>query len=199
MHSYEGCAPPTLPRRPSASRASGHVTANTDTASGVKDTVTTRTSSDLAPFRTATTAGTRIVIVSSASSARIDAKRPAVFSAIVISGMIRQDLGHSGVAIGDDLGDAERCRHRVPAPGRSLIAAGGDIVRTVDPSVVPAMIAAVTARAATDATFRSQVATAILRVLNAKASEGLLGNAARPHRDARTTDGSRLQRWLGRP
>ena len=97
----------------------GHVTANTDTTSGVKDTVTTRTSADLAPFRSAITAGARIVMVSSAVYTKIDAARPAVFSPTVINGMIRHDLGFSGVVISDDLGNAKQVRHGLPARGRS--------------------------------------------------------------------------------
>jgi beta-N-acetylhexosaminidase len=68
---------------------------------------------------------------------------------------------------------------------------------TVNASTIPAMVAAVTARAATDSAFRGKVAAAVMRVLTAKAVEGLLG--ARLPADgslgARTI--SALQRWLG--
>jgi beta-glucosidase-like glycosyl hydrolase len=55
-----------------------------------------------------------------------------------------------------------------------VISAGGDIVLTVNPTVLPAMVSAVSSRAAGDATFRSTVAAAVMRVLTAKAAEGLL-------------------------
>ena len=177
----------------------GHVTANTDTTSGVKDTVTTRTSADVAPFRAATTAGARMVMVSSAIYTKIDAKRPAVFSATVINGMIRHDLGYSGVVISDDLGNAKQVQAWAPGTRAvDFIAAGGDIVLTVNPSVVPAMIAAVTARAATDATFRSRVTAAVLRVLNAKATEGLLATRLAATGTLGPQTVGALQRWLGR-
>jgi beta-N-acetylhexosaminidase len=177
----------------------GHVTANTDTASGVKDTVTTRTSADIAPFRAATTAGARMLMVSSATYTKIDAARPAVFSPTVINGMIRRDLGYSGVVISDDLGNAKQ----VQAWARGtravdFISVGGDIVLTVNPNAVPAMIAAVTVRAATDATFRSRVAAAALRVLNAKATEGLLATRLTTTGTLGPVTVGALQRWLGR-
>ncbi len=177
----------------------GHVTANTDTSSGVKDMVTTRTSADIAPFRAATTAGARMLMVSSAIYTKIDASRPAVFSSTVINGMIRHDLGYSGVVISDDLGNAKQVQAWTPgARAVDFISAGGDIVLTVNPSVIPAMIAAVTARAATDATFRSRVDAAVLRVLNAKAAEGLLATRLTPTGILGPVTVGAMQRWLGR-
>ena len=177
----------------------GHVTLNTDTSAGVKDTVTTRTSADITAFRAAISAGARMVMVSSAIYTRIDSARPAAFSPTVITGMIRGDLGYTGVVISDDLGNARQVLAWSPGTRAvDFIAAGGDIVLTVNPSVLPAMVSAVTARAASDATFRAKVAAAVLRVLTAKAAEGLL--APRLATDGilgRQTAGA-LQSWLGR-
>jgi beta-N-acetylhexosaminidase len=176
----------------------GHVTANTDTASGVKDSVTTRTSADITPFRAAITAGARMVMISSAIYTKIDAARPAAFSTTVIGGMVRGDLGYSGVVISDDLGSAKQVQAWAPGTRAvDFLAAGGDIVLTVNPTVVPLMVAAVTTRAASDATFRARIAGAVMRILTAKAAEGLLATRL-------STDGvlgpltiSALQRWLG--
>jgi beta-N-acetylhexosaminidase len=55
-----------------------------------------------------------------------------------------------------------------------FIAAGGDLVLTVDPSLAPAMAEAVADRARRDPTFRRQTDAAALRVLRAKAAAGLL-------------------------
>jgi beta-N-acetylhexosaminidase len=176
----------------------GHVTANTDTASGVKDTVTTSASGDITAFRAAITAGARMVMISSAIYTKIDATRPAAFSPTVITSLLRGTLGYSGLVISDDLGNAKQVQaYAAGTRAVDFIAAGGDIVLTVNPALVPTMVSAVTARAAANATFRAQVAAAVMRVLNAKAAEGLLG--------ARLgTDGvlgpltiSALQRWLG--
>jgi beta-N-acetylhexosaminidase len=102
------------------------------------------------------------------------------------------------VVISDDLGSAKQVQAWAPGTRAvDFLAAGGDIVLTVNPTVVPAMVAAVTARAASDATFRARVAAAVMRVLTAKAAEGLLATRL-------STDGvlgpltiSALQRWLG--
>ena len=167
--------------------------ANTDTASGVKVTVTTRTSTDIAPFRAAITAGARMLMVSSANYTKVDATWPGVFLPTVINGMIRRDLGYSGVVISDDLGDAKQLGRRAV----DFIPAGGDIMLTVNPKVIPAMIAAVTARAATDATFRSQVAAAAARSQR-QGRRGPIGDAAGLHRILGPLTVGALQRWLGR-
>jgi beta-N-acetylhexosaminidase len=176
----------------------GHVTANTDTSSGVTDTVTTRTSSDVAAFRAAIGAGAGLVMVSSAVYSRIDGAHPATFSTTVIRGMLRGDLGFTRVVISDDLGRAKQVQAwSAGARAVGFLAAGGDVVLTVDPAVIPAMVGAVATRAAGDAAFRVTLRAAVLRVLGLKAAEGLL--AARL-----TADGtlgrltvSALQRWLG--
>jgi beta-N-acetylhexosaminidase len=178
----------------------GHVTANTDTTAGVKDTVTTRTSADLAPFRAAIAAGARMVMISSAVYTKIDATRPAAFSSAVVTSLLRRSLGYSGVIISDDLGDARQVQAWTPGTRAvDFLAAGGDIVLTVNPSLIPSMVAAVTARANANATFRSQVAAAVMRVLTAKAAEGLLGSRLAADGTLGPLTVSAVQRWLGLP
>ena len=177
----------------------GHVTLNPDTSSGVKDTVTMRTSADITPFRAAISAGARMVMVSSAIYTKIDSARPGVFSPTVISGMIRGDLGYTGVLISDDLGNARQVQAWAPGTRAvNFIAAGGDIVLTVNPTVLPAMVSAVTVRAASDATFRAKTAAAVLRVLTAKAAEGLLAPRLAADGILGPLTIGALQGWLGR-
>jgi beta-N-acetylhexosaminidase len=176
----------------------GYVMANTDTTAGVKDFVTTTTSGSIAPFRSAVANGVPVVMMSSATYTKIDSSRPAVFSPTVVTGLLRNGLGFRGVVMSDDLGSAKAVAAWSPGARAVLfIEAGGDEVLTVNASTVPAMVAAVTARAATDSAFRGKVAAAVMRVLTAKAAEGLLG--ARLSLDgalgARTI--AALQRWLG--
>ena len=178
----------------------GRVTANTDTTAGVTDSVTTRSSTDLAPFRAAIATGARVVMVSLAVYSKIDPTRPAVFSPAVVGGMLRSDLAFTGVVMSDDLGNARQVA--AWSAGRratSFLAAGGDIVLTVNPAVLPAMVRAVSARAASDPTFRAKVHAAVHRVLLAKATDGLLG--ARLATDGRlgSLTLSALQRWLHVP
>src|SRR3954462_5858209 len=75
---------------PGLGRASG----NTDTATGVKDTVTTRHDSYINPYSAATgSADAEVVMVSSATYTRIDSARPAIFSPTARPGLLRTRLG----------------------------------------------------------------------------------------------------------
>jgi beta-N-acetylhexosaminidase len=153
----------------------GRVRANTDTKAGVTDRVTTRHDAYLKPFRAAVEAGAPFVMMSTAYYARLDADRPAAFSPFVVDTMLRGDLGFDGVVISDDLARAAQVASYSPA-GRALrfIGSGGDIVLTVDPDPLPAMYAAVLARAQDSAAFRHKVDAAALRVLTAKEHQHLL-------------------------
>ena len=153
----------------------GRVIANTDTTSGVTDSVTTRSSTYLGPFRQAIAAGAPFVMMSSAIYSRIDAVNPACFSRTVVTGMLRGDLGFQGVVISDDFGSARQVARWSPGSrATQFIAAGGDIVLTVDPLLAPAMVHALVAKANSSASFRAQVDHAALRVLRAKAAANLL-------------------------
>jgi beta-N-acetylhexosaminidase len=176
----------------------GRVTGNTDTTARVTDTVTTRTSADITPFRAAIGAGAHLLMVSSAYYTRIDSSHPAVFSPTVISGMIRGDLGFSGVVVSDDLGNAKQVAAWSPgARAVGFINAGGDLVLTVNPSVIPAMVKAVSSRAASDSVFRGRVQAAVMRVLTVKAQYGLLAPRLPVTGYFGPLTKTALQRWLG--
>jgi len=153
----------------------GRVVGNTDTTAGVTDSITTRTSVYLGPFRQAIAAGAPLVMTSSAFYSKIDASHPACFSRTVITGMLRGNLGFQKVVISDDLGNAKQvAQWPVGSRATQFIAAGGDLVLTVNPALAPAMARAVVAKANSSASFRKQVDSAALRVLRAKASRRLL-------------------------
>lgn len=158
----------------------GRVTADTDSRGGVTDPVTTRTDANLTPFRYAVGAGRPLVMMSNAVYAKIDATRPAVFSPTVIDGMLRRDLGFDGVVVSDDLGAARQV-DRVAVGDRAtrFVAAGGDLVLTVDPATLPVMYAALLARARADAAFRLRVEQSAQRILLAKQRLGLVEPPAR--------------------
>ena len=120
----------------------GRVTANTDTSSGVTDTVTTRTDPYLAPFANAVQAGAPFLMMSTAYYAKIDPNNPAAFSPTIVTGMVRGDLGFQGVIISDSLGAAQvasfspgRPGGRLPpgrrrhSPDQRPVAAAGDVQR----------------------------------------------------------------------
>jgi beta-N-acetylhexosaminidase len=153
----------------------GRVVGNTDTTAGVTDSATTRTSAYLSPFRQAVAAGAPFVMISSAFYSKIDTSHPACFSGTVITGMLRGDLGFQGVVISDDLGNAKQvARWSAGSRATQFIAAGGDLVLTVNPALAPAMATAMVAKANSSASFRKQVDSAALRVLRTKAATSLL-------------------------
>lgn len=153
----------------------GRVRANTDTAAHVVDRVTRPDDPYLRPFRAAVEAGVPVVMMSTARYTRLDHRQPAAFSPYVIGELLRGDLGFGGVVISDDLAHAKQVGALPPAE-RALrfLAAGGDLVLSVDPAPVPAMYRAVLARAREDAAFRDLVRASALRVLTAKEAQGLL-------------------------
>ncbi|MFI5972642.1 glycoside hydrolase family 3 N-terminal domain-containing protein [Streptomyces sp. NPDC051452] len=153
----------------------GNVRGNTDTTANVVDSVTTSTSSSIGPFASGIKAGAPFVMMSSARYTKIDPKRQAVFSPTVIQGLLRKSLGFKGVVISDDLGKAVAVKAVNPADRAvNFLSAGGDMVLTVEPNTIPAMVKAVQARMAHSAAFRTQVDQSVHRILTAKQRAGLL-------------------------
>lgn len=136
----------------------GRVTGNTDTTRGITDRTTTRGDAYLLPFTAAVNAGSRFVMMSSAYYSRIDSQRPAAFSPTVIGTILRGDLRFRGVVVSDDLGNARQLAAWSPAQrALNFLTAGGDMVLTVNPAVLPQMYDAVLSRATTDRAFGQKV------------------------------------------
>ncbi|MFF2365178.1 glycoside hydrolase family 3 N-terminal domain-containing protein [Streptomyces sp. NPDC058122] len=153
----------------------GYVRGNTDTTAGVVDSVTTSTSSSITPFKSGIQAGAPFVMISSATYSKIDAKNRAAFSSTVIQTLLRKNLGFKGVVISDDLGNAVAVKAVAPGDRAvKFLSAGGDVVLTVEPNLIPAMTKAVQSRMTTSSTFRTQVSQSVHRILNAKQKAGLL-------------------------
>ena len=153
----------------------GRVSENTDTTSGVTDTVTTRHDRYLRPFAAAVNHHVPFVMMSTAIYQRIDPGRPAAFSRTIVTGMLRGDLGFDGVIISDDISAAKQVSG-YPAGRRAVdfVAAGGDMVLAVDPGVIAPMARALLARAHRHPAFRAKIDAAALTVLQAKHARGLL-------------------------
>lgn len=150
----------------------GHVTANPDVAADVHDTVVGADSPDVDVYRSLTAAGPALVMVGTAIYDRIDPDSPAALSAPVVTGVLRDQLGFTGVVITDDLSAAAAVTVIAPAD-RALRAldAGVDVLLvSADPSVLPAMYDAVLARAQSDPAFAERVAHSARRVIEAKAA-----------------------------
>jgi beta-N-acetylhexosaminidase len=153
----------------------GRVTGNTDTSTGVTDDVTTRRDAYLAPFRAAASENVPFVMMSTAIYSRIDPGTPAAFSPTIVTGMLRGDLGYRGLIISDDLGGAKQVSgYGLGDRAVRFVAAGGDVVLTVDATQAATMTAALLAKAGRDPAFRRQVDAAALLVLQAKQARGLL-------------------------
>jgi beta-N-acetylhexosaminidase len=100
---------------------------------------------------------------------------PAAFSAPIITGMLRGDLGFHGLVISDDVGAATQVSaFSVGARAVKFVAAGGDVVLTVDANEASEMTGALLSRANADAAFRAKVNAAALLVLQEKQRLGLL-------------------------
>ncbi|WP_270886236.1 glycoside hydrolase family 3 N-terminal domain-containing protein [Pedococcus sp. 5OH_020] len=154
----------------------GRVTGNTDvTSTGITDRRTASGDPYLAPFRAGIEAGAPLVMVSSARYPLLDRDNQAMFSSKVVTDLLRGELGFTGVAITDDVG-AARAVSDVPVGARAtrFVAAGGDIVLTARPDQAPVMLRAIAAKRAASPVFADQVDRAAARVLDLKASLGLV-------------------------
>lgn len=153
----------------------GRVTGNTDVTAGVTDTVTTRGSDSIDAFQVGIDAGARVVMMSTAMYSKLDPDVPAAFSSTIIDGLLRHDLGFSGVVISDSLDGAKQVAQWSPGDrALKFVAAGGDIILTTSATAIAPMSKALVTRAKQDPGFRTKLDAAALRVLELKESLGLL-------------------------
>jgi len=121
-------------------------------------------------YRSEIASGATSIMVSSAVYALIDPTAPAMFSPVVVNGLLREQLGFTGVVMTDDVSGAAAVAAWSPADRAVLsILAGCDIVlvsRT--PAVAAEMVDAVVARARTDPAFAELVDAAARRVIALK-------------------------------
>jgi beta-glucosidase-like glycosyl hydrolase len=155
----------------------GRVSGNTDDTAVVHDTVTTADDPQLTVFSTlADSPAAPFVMASSAIYDRIDGSEQAMFSHVVLTDVLRGQLGFDGVVISDDVGNADAVAG-VAVGDRAVrfLGAGGTLVLTVEATQFEQMVDAVLARAEDDAAFAEVVDAAVRTALVAKARAGLLG------------------------
>jgi beta-N-acetylhexosaminidase len=152
----------------------GRVRVNTDTDLGAVDPETSPDDPFLEPFAAAVDAGVGAVMVSSATYPQLDPDSPALFSPAVLE-LLRGQLGFDGVVISDDVGIAEAVS-RTPVAQRAVesVAAGVDVVLTVNPGDAAPMAQALIDRAAAEQAFAARVRESAGRVLALKERFGLL-------------------------
>ncbi|HEU5484833.1 MAG TPA: glycoside hydrolase family 3 N-terminal domain-containing protein, partial [Microlunatus sp.] len=151
----------------------GRVRGNTDFARRVTDGTTTRDDRALQPFADGVGADADMVMMSSAYYSEIDPKRRAAFSPTVVQGMVRGDLGFTGVVISDDLAAAAMQDLEPEARMLRFLRAGGDLAIIGDPSIAAAMADAVVDEVRDDDELQDQIEAATVRVLQLKDRRGL--------------------------
>ncbi len=153
----------------------GRVTGNTDfTATGTSDATASASDPYLEPFRAGIRAGADLVMVSSALYPKLDPENRAPFSRAVVTGLLRDELGFTGVVISDDLGGAVAVAATPPAERATrFVGAGGDIVLTGLAETVPAMVGALRDKARAEPVFAATIDAAVTRVLDLKVRRGL--------------------------
>lgn len=153
----------------------GRVTGNTDLTAGVTDPVTGPGDPYLGSFQAAIDAGVPFVMVSLASYPRIDPHHLAVFSSRTMRTLLRERMGFGGVIISDDMGAAAAVASLAPAARAiAFLSAGGDMILSDSLPAAVAMDTAVLATMKRDPAFRSVADSAVIRILAAKQTHGLL-------------------------
>ncbi|MEO7586769.1 MAG: glycoside hydrolase family 3 N-terminal domain-containing protein [Arachnia sp.] len=152
----------------------GKVTTNTDFGAA-KDTDVVPGDEDWSVFTAGIDAGASSVMVSSGVFENLDPSTEGVFSKIIVTDILRGELGFDRVVIADDLGAAVAVKE-IPAAerGTRFIRAGGDLAINADPALLKGMVADTLTAAEADGAFATRVAESAGRILELKASVGLL-------------------------
>jgi beta-N-acetylhexosaminidase len=152
----------------------GRVRGNTDYTRRVVDSQTTRDGADVAAFGTVIEAGVDMVMASSAYYEQIDPERRAAFSPVVLTDLLREDLGFTGVVISDDLAAVAMADVDPPQRALRFLGAGGDLMIIGDSGLVGGMARAVRQRMTDDEEFAERVRQSATRVVALKARRGLV-------------------------
>src|SRR2546428_7818361 len=152
----------------------GRVMGNTDFTTAT-DTMTTATDPYLQSFKDGIAANADFVMVALALYTEIDPSHLAAFSSTAMTQMLRNSFGFGGVIISDDLG-ATAAVANIPPATRAIdfLSAGGDMITSKTPAPADAMVQAIKARVAADASFAQRVDDAALRILRAQQAFNLL-------------------------
>ena len=131
-------------------------------------------SRDVAPFAFAFAEQTPAVVLSLAFYAAYDPVTPAALSEPVATGLLRDELGFSGVAITDDLGaGAVRSGYSAPKAAVAALAAGSDLIRIDSPEDQGGVADAIADAVESGELDESRLEQAAARVLELKRVRGL--------------------------
>jgi beta-N-acetylhexosaminidase len=100
---------------------------NTDNGRIVIRAAASKLHQGLLPFQSAVKAGVKLVMVSTAVYPKLDgSKRPAAFSSTIINGLLRKQLGFTGVTVTDSL--TAPAAGRIPHTATRAMLAGSDLL-----------------------------------------------------------------------
>jgi beta-N-acetylhexosaminidase len=154
----------------------GYASANTDFRTVVVRAGLPALRRGLLPFRSAIDDGVQLVMVSNASYPALDPSgRPAVFSPLIVSGLLRTQLGFTGVIVSDTL--TAPAALRTPHAATRAIEAGVDLLLFGGESASEQAYATLAADAAGSATLRARLAASADRVEALKQWLAFAGNA----------------------
>ena len=114
-------------------------------------------------------------MISSARYPRLDPDNIAAFSPAVVTGLLRERMGYTGLVVSDDLGAAVAASG-VPVGERAVrfVRAGGDMVLTVRSADAAPMVGALVAAGQADPAFQARLTDAARHVVRSKYRAGLL-------------------------
>jgi beta-N-acetylhexosaminidase len=105
----------------------GLASGNTDNGRIVIRAAAWKLRQGLLPFQSAVKAGAKLVMVSTAVYPKLDgSKRPAAFSSTIINGLLRKQLGFTGVTVTDSL--TAPAAIRIPHTATQAMLAGSDLL-----------------------------------------------------------------------
>ncbi|HJQ49286.1 MAG TPA: glycoside hydrolase family 3 N-terminal domain-containing protein [Gaiellaceae bacterium] len=105
----------------------GLASGNTDHGRIVIGSAAWKVREGLLPFKSAIAAGVKLVMLSTAVYPRLDAsQRPAAFSSAIISGILREQLGFTGITVTDSL--TAPAADRIPHTATRAMLAGSDLL-----------------------------------------------------------------------
>jgi beta-N-acetylhexosaminidase len=105
----------------------GLASGNTDNGRIVIRASASKLHQGLLPFQSAVRAGVKLVMVSTAVYPKLDgSKRPAAFSSTIINGLLRKQLGFTGVTVTDSL--TAPAADRIPHTATRAMLAGSDLL-----------------------------------------------------------------------
>jgi beta-N-acetylhexosaminidase len=105
----------------------GLASGNTDNGRIVIRAAAWKLHEGLLPFQSAVRAGVKLVMLSTAIYPKLDgSKRPAAFSSTIINGLLRRELGFTGVTVTDTL--TAPAAERIPHTATRAMLAGSDLL-----------------------------------------------------------------------